>query len=104
MLSPSEIQKHLITIAFDEEATIKDLFHVVVAFAILWFIVFAIVKAVVRKLIGPNPQWLVNAIEKYYERSGKKMLKDLQIKRTKSEYISFQVRDWPRMQVCRYDT
>ena len=102
MLSLSEIQKHLTAIVFNDEATIKGLLHVVIAFAVLWFIVFAIVKAVIRKLIGPNPKWLIHAIDKDYERGGKKTLKDLQINMTKSEYITFALRDWPRLQVCRH--
>lgn len=102
MLSLNEIQKHLTAIVFNDEATISGLLHVVIAFAVLWFIVFAIVKAVIRKLIGPNPKWLIHAIDKDYERGGKKTLKDLQINMTKSEYITFALRDWPRLQVCRH--
>lgn len=98
MLSLNEIQKHLTAIVFNDEATISGLLHVVIAFAVLWFIVFAIVKAVIRKLIGPNPKWLIHAIDKDYERGGKKTLKDLQINMTKSEYITFALRDWPRLQ------
>ena len=102
MLSLNEIQTHLTAIVFNDEATIKGLLHVVIAFAVLWFIVFAIVKAVIRKLIGPNPKWLIHAIDKDYERGGKKALKELQINMTKSEFITFALRDWPRMQVCRH--
>jgi len=102
MVSLNEIQQHLTAIVFNDEATIKGLLHVVIAFAVLWFIVFAIVKAVIRKLIGPNPKWLIHAIDKDYERGGKKTLSDLQINMTKSEYITFALRDWPRLQVCRH--
>jgi hypothetical protein len=97
MLSSSDIKQHLVTIIFDDSPTIRDLFWVVVAFAILWFIVFTIVKAVLRPLIH-NKKWLLEAIEREYERSGKKTIKDLKINMTKDEYISFTVKDWPRMQ------
>ena len=91
------IKQDLLTIVFDDDPTIKDLFRVVVAFAILWFIVFSIIKITLRPLIH-NKKWLLRAIERDYERGAKKTIKDLNISMTKEEFIEFTMSAWPRMQ------
>jgi hypothetical protein len=96
-VSSSDIKQRLITIIFDDSPTIKDLFYVVIAFAILWFIVFSTVKAIIRPLIH-NKKWLLEAIERDYERGGKKLVKDMNLNMTKDEFIAWAANDWPRMQ------
>ena len=78
MLSPQDIRQHLITIIFSDEPTVRDLFSLVVAFAIIWFIVFSAVKTIVRPLIH-NKKWLLDAMSKEYERHAKKQLEELNI-------------------------
>mmetsp|Transcript_633 Transcript_633/g.1029 ORF Transcript_633/g.1029 Transcript_633/m.1029 type:complete len:383 (-) Transcript_633:1580-2728(-) len=97
MLSPQAIKHNLLSIIFNDDPTVKDLLYVVVAFAILWFIFFSTVKAIIRPLIH-NKKWLIDAISKDYDRGAKKQLQDLKVDMTKDEFIAFAVRDWPRMQ------
>eukprot|EP00574_Skeletonema_japonicum_P003576 CAMPEP_0201714042 /NCGR_PEP_ID=MMETSP0593-20130828/662_1 /ASSEMBLY_ACC=CAM_ASM_000672 /TAXON_ID=267983 /ORGANISM="Skeletonema japonicum, Strain CCMP2506" /LENGTH=385 /DNA_ID=CAMNT_0048203267 /DNA_START=26 /DNA_END=1183 /DNA_ORIENTATION=- len=97
MISPQDIKQHLITIIFSDEPTVRDLFSLVVAFAIIWFIVFSAVKTIVRPLIH-NKKWLLDAMSKEYERHAKKQLEELNMDMTKDEYIAFSMRDWPRLQ------
>ncbi len=44
-----------------------------------------------------NKPWLVTALVRYYERSAKKMLKDLNITMMKEEAIAWSMDAWPRM-------
>jgi len=44
------ISQHLIDIAFNPNSTAYELFQVVVFFAIIWFIIFYILKAIIRPL------------------------------------------------------
>lgn len=88
---------HLSKIIFDEDATAADLMTIVFAFGILWYVVFYIIKRILRPLVHNKP-WLIKALERDYERSGKKMIEDLNIQFTKEEFIAWAMNDWPRMQ------
>ena len=92
-----DISRHLIDIAFNPNATAYELFQVVVFFAIIWFVIFYILKAAIRPLVH-NKQWLLTAIERDYDRAGKKMLAELKITMDKEQFISWAMNDWPRMQ------
>lgn len=95
-----DIPSHLVNIVFDSNATADQLFLVVLAFAIAWFLIFFILKSIIRPLVHNKP-WLIEAIERDYERAAKKMLVDLKIKMTREECIAWTMNDWPRMQ-CIY--
>ncbi|KAL7471011.1 hypothetical protein ACHAXS_013526 [Conticribra weissflogii] len=88
---------HFKSIVFDENATASELIVIVLAFAILWYIIFAIVKAIIRTLVHNKP-WLKQALERDYERSGKRMLEEIGLEFTKEEAIEFTMNDWPKMQ------
>ncbi|KAL7553339.1 hypothetical protein ACHAWF_016614 [Thalassiosira exigua] len=94
------ISFRLVDIAFDDNATASQLLLIVVAFAFAWFVIFSVAKALIRPLVHNKP-WLLDALERDYERSAKKMLAELNIKMTKEEAISWTMNDWPRMQ-CIY--
>ena len=97
---PTMAWTYLMDIVFDEDASASQLFTIVLFFAILWFSFFYVAKAVIRKLTR-NKKWLLDALERDYERSGKKMLVDLNINMTKEECIAWTLNDWPRLQ-CIY--
>lgn len=48
-----------------------------------------------------NKAWLIEALERDYERSSKKTFSDLGIVMTKDEAIQWMMNDWPRLQ-CIY--
>ena len=89
--------RYLLEIVFDPNATASQLFLVVLFFAIAWFVIFYIVKLIIRPLVHNKP-WLVAALERDYERAGKKMLAELKINMTKDEALTWIMNDWPRMQ------
>ena len=91
------ISQHLIDIAFNENASAYELFQVVVFFAIIWFVIFYILKAIIRPLVHNKP-WLLTAIERDYDRAGKKMLAELKISMDKEQFLEWAMNDWPRMQ------
>jgi len=91
------ISQHLIDIAFNENSTAYELFQVVVFFAITWFIIFYILKAIIRPLVHNKP-WLLTAIQRDYDRAGKKMLAELKISMDKEQFLEWAMNDWPRMQ------
>lgn len=95
--NPLDAVERLRRIAFDENATAFKLFIIVLAFAILWYIIFAIVKAIIRPLVHNKP-WLKQALERDYERSSKKMFKEIGLEFTKEEAIEYTMNDWPKMQ------
>ncbi len=97
MIYPQDMKDHLVTLIFNDEPTAKDLFTLVVAFAIIWFLFFPAVKTILRPLIH-NKKWLLRAISKDYDRGAKKMIEDMKIDMTKDEYIEFSMNSWPKMQ------
>jgi len=86
-----------VDIVFNADATASELFQIVLFFAVAWFIIFYILKATIRPLVHNKP-WLLTALERDYERAGKKMLADLMITMDKEEFINWAMNDWPRMQ------
>jgi hypothetical protein len=94
------VLEHLRKFIYNEKSTTSEIIPIVLMFAIFWFVTFYILKDILRKLVH-NKQWLVEAIERDYERSGKKMFQDLVINMTKEEAIQWFLNDWPRMQ-CIY--
>lgn len=92
-----DIKSHLVDIAFDPGATAPQLLCIVLVFAAFWFVVFFVIRSIIKNLVH-NKQWLLDALERDYERSTKKLIEDLGIKMTKEEAISAGMRDWPRMQ------
>jgi len=95
--NPLDAVEHLKRIVFDGNATALQLFIIVLVFAILWYIIFAIVKAIIRPLVHNKP-WLRQALERDYERSSKKMFKEIGLEFTKEEAIEYTMNDWPKMQ------
>eukprot|EP00970_Alexandrium_tamarense_P009763 scaffold1958_cov198-Alexandrium_tamarense.AAC.8 len=83
---------------YDEQPSITDIIDIVFLLCIFWFVLFSvIIKSILRPLVYNKP-WLVTALERYYERSKKKMLKDLNINMMKEEAIAWSMDAWPRMQ------
>ena len=92
-----DIPAHLVDIVLNPNATASQLFQVVLFFAVAWFIIFYILKTTIRPLVH-NKTWLLTALERDYERAGKKMLAELMITMNKEEFITWAMNDWPRMQ------
>ena len=97
VLIPKDFVAYLQKIIFDEDATGTDLFAIVLMFAVLWFVVFYVVKGIIHSLVHDKP-WLRVAVERDYDRATKKTLQDLNIVMTREEAIKWCMDDWPRMQ------
>eukprot|EP00956_Cyclotella_meneghiniana_P005311 scaffold6683_cov68-Cyclotella_meneghiniana.AAC.5 len=89
MTSLPSVFKHLRDFIYDETPSSTALFLPIV-----------LVLAVFCNLVH-NKAWLIEALERDYERSSKKMFSDLKIIMTKDEAIQYMMNDWPRMQ-CIY--
>jgi hypothetical protein len=91
---------HLRNFIYDNSSTASEIFPIVIMFAVFWYTSFYVLKKIIRKLVHNKP-WLLEAIERDYERSGKKIFADLKVNMTKEEVIQWGMNDWPRMQ-CIY--
>eukprot|EP00804_Cyclotella_cryptica_P013529 CCRYP_017245-RA/>CCRYP_017245-RA protein AED:0.44 eAED:0.44 QI:148/1/1/1/1/1/2/114/434 len=98
--SMGAVVNHLRNFIFDEKATAIEILPIVVMFAVLWYVTFFILRKIIRKLVH-NKQWLIEALERDYDRSAKKIFDDLKMEMTKEEAIQWSMNDWPRMQ-CIY--
>ena len=85
---------------FDESTTAREILPIVLMFAVLWFVSFYVLKKMIRKVVH-NKRWLIEALERDYERSTKKSFKDLNMNMTKEEAIQWGMNDWPRLR-CIY--
>ena len=83
-----------------DTSTPRDILPIVLMFAAFWYCSFYVLKKVIHRLVH-GKQWLIDAMERDYERGGKKMLADLQINMTKKEANEWRMNDWPRLQ-CIY--
>lgn len=100
-ISPSDAAVvHLRNFIYDNSSTASETFPIVIMFAVFWYTSFYVLKKIIRKLVHNKP-WLLEAIERDYERSGKKIFADLEVNMTKEEVIQWGMNDWPRMQ-CIY--
>ena len=70
MLPFNEYYNCLHEIAFNEDATVRELLVIVAAFAIFWGIFNAVAKPTLRALTYGKP-WLRASCEREYERGGK---------------------------------
>ena len=84
------IHSMLLEKAFESNPTALDLIQLVLAFAVLWTVIFLIVGESIRKMVYQKP-WLVAAGEKDYERNAKKMYADLGLEdeATLSSHVEF---------------
>lgn len=85
---------------FNKYATAREILPIVLMFAVLWYVIFYILKKVIREWVH-NKKWLIEALERDYERSTKKTFKELNMNMTKEEAIQWGMNDWPRLQ-CIY--
>ena len=71
----------LVATVFNEHATAYELSTVVIFFAVLWFLVFYVIKTNLKPIVHDKP-WLITALEREYERAGRKLCEDLKVSET----------------------
>ena len=81
-----EIPTHLHSIAFNRDATPSELLQIVLAFGILWFVVFNIAGRILHKL-SFGTKWLRESCERDYERGGKEQMKSFGIECSKEDAV-----------------
>ena len=98
MISVADIPSHLQKIAFNEDASAFELLQIALAFGLLWFVVFSIVGEILGRW-SYSKQWLIDSVEREYERNTKKFLDDAGVVHKKEDQIENMRRDWAFMQV-----
>lgn len=76
----------VIATIFNEDATFLDLFALVLALAVFWFVIFAIAAAIIKPLVMGKP-WLIAAGERDYDRGGKELWETIGAPKTKAEFV-----------------
>src|SRR5210317_1044809 len=105
--SPFFLFKVLILKDGDLLTTWPELAKIVAFFAILWFIVFTTVNAIIQPLLR-NSKWVIDAFQRNYKHSTtkkeRKMLKKMDVLMTKEEYLQLAINGFPRFQATPFNT
>ena len=93
MIPSIDVNCNVIETIFNEDATFSDLFLLVLALAVAWFVIFAVAAAIIKPLVHNRP-WLMAAGERDYDRGGKELYENLGMPLAKPEFVERFMDTW----------
>ena len=82
---------------FNENSSWYDLFTIACYLALGWMVFMETGRAAIYRLVG-DKLWLKKAMQRDYEREGKKILETIGLEMTEEEYIKGRTKDWGWLQ------